>query len=130
MISSFEGIFQIRTFDDIINTNLLIFDNKSIQTFCWISKWAIYSILPFGKRYIQLDASFYALSPYVYCVPLAIINNASLPLGLVIGPSEHQNLFNEFFNLLESYNLLFHIKDFPILSDQSTAIRIFVNLKK
>ena len=87
-------------------------------------------MLPYGKRHFQLDASFYALYPYVYSVPLLVINNASLPLGLVIGPSEHQNLFNEFFSLLENYNFNFHIKDYPVLSDQGSAIKSFVISKK
>ena len=89
---------------------IIDYNGESIQSLCWISKWALFNAFPNGKQYFQIDASFYALYPYVYCVPLMVVNNASLPLGLVLGPSEHHNLFLVFFNLLENFNISFHCK--------------------
>jgi hypothetical protein len=39
-------------------------------------------------QYVELDATFKALNPYVLCVPMAIIANESFPLGFVMGPTE------------------------------------------
>ena len=119
ILSEFEGIFQFWFFCNINNPSLLYYDNKPVQTFCWITKLGL--IYDYSndaeKHYFQIDTSFYALTPYTYCVPLFIIDNASLPLGLVIGPSEHSNLFLEFFDLLEKYNSTFITQKFKILSD-------------
>ena len=90
-----KGIFRIRYYADN-NTNikelknLIYFNGKPVQTLCWIAEWAFDSF-SFSRKYLQLDASFYALQPYVYCVPLLIINNASLPLGVL----SHQMVFFE-----------------------------------
>ena len=128
-----KGIFRIRYYADN-NTNikelknLIYFNGKPVQTLCWIAEWAFDSF-SFSRKYLQLDASFYALQPYVYCVPLLIINNASLPLGIIIGPSEHQNLFSEFFDLINKSTIL-PFDCLGILSDEGKSIKSFVNTTK
>ena len=118
------GHFKIGLYDSIVDRKLLTYDNKSVQYLVWIAPWAHAFISKGG--YFQIDASFAALFPYVYAVPLLIQNNASIPLGISIGPSEHFLLFNLFFDFLQSiYNL--NLKDLIILSDEGKAIEKFVN---
>ena len=130
LLSSLDGLFRIRCFENFekLPSNILYFNEKPVQSFCWIAPWTLTSILPNGNKYYQIDASFYALYPYVYFVPLLIINNAPLPLGLVLGPSEHSYLFIEFFKyliLLENNHALIPSNKYPILSGQGQAIISF-----
>ena len=76
---------------------------------------------------MQIDASFHALRPYTYCVPLLIIHNASIPIGLSLGPSESSNLFDVFFQNLSNIDKNFKLTYFPILSDEGKAIKKFTN---
>ena len=101
-----------------------------VQSLTWIAEWAFSCIHTVGHKYFQVDASFYALSPYVYFIPLLIIDNASLPLGISIGPSEHQNLFLDFFEFIEKNDFSFHLNSYKILSDGGNAIRSFADTKK
>ena len=81
-------------------------------------KWALFS-KPSG--YFQIDASFKAIKPYVYFISLLIQNNAPIPIGISIGPSEHFYLFNLFFEFLSEIYPSIKIKDFHILSDEGKA---------
>ena len=67
-----SGYYFLFLFDSIINNNLLIYNNKSVQCLVWIPSY-IKDYISIGS-YIQIDASFYALHPYVYI----IINNATI----------------------------------------------------
>ena len=130
-LNSIGGLVQIRLYNKLFNSNkLLIYNDACIQSLSWIAPWCI-DILKFAINtkcsYFQIDASFLALDPYVYCTPIIIIQNASLPLGLVLGPSEHQNLFLDFFNFLELFFANYNI--FPVLSDQGSAIITFCKIK-
>lgn len=128
-INSQKGVFRIRLFTDNLKIkDLLTLNGKEVQTFCWIAEWTFNLVKPINRHlYLQIDASFYSLYPYVYCIPLLIIDNASLPLGLVMGPSEHKNLFFEFFDLLKNIDNDSQLKNIPILSDEGKAIQSFVN---
>ena len=114
---SISGFVQIRLLKENNLQNLLIYDDTCVQSLSWIAPWTI-EVLKYVSNvnpYYEVDASFLALKPYVYFVPMLIIQNASLPLGIVLGPSEHQNLFLEFFDFLEA--LSFNFNFFPVLSD-------------
>jgi hypothetical protein len=58
-----------------------------------------------GAQFIELDASFRAVRPYVYCVALGIRCNESFPLALVVAPTESAELYNLFFNSMVRYGL-------------------------
>jgi hypothetical protein len=60
----------------------------------WIAPWALDALR--NADFYELDASFKAIRSYVYCVPLAIIRNVGVPLGLVVGPSESEEMFASF----------------------------------
>ena len=46
---------------------------------------------------------------------MLIYKNDSLPIGLTLGTSEHQNLFSEFFDNMEKFTPHFKVIDYPIL---------------
>ena len=73
-------------------SNLLKYKNQDVQCLVWIPLF-IEQLLNVGS-YIQLDASFYALRPYVFSLPLLIYNNASILIGIVVGLSESVILYD------------------------------------
>ena len=79
-------------------------------------------------NYIELDASF-SLSPYVYCIPLGIINNESFPLGITIGPSENFLLYSQFYEFVKQLDndIYQFLITKPVLSDEGGAIEKFCN---
>ena len=79
-INSTNGFFMIGLNNCIKFDNLLKYDNQKVQYLIWVAPW-FDAFLNMG-HYIQIDASFEALEPYVYSVPLLIIDNAPIPLGI------------------------------------------------
>jgi hypothetical protein len=81
-----------------------------------------HSIINFERiSCIQLDGTFHFFHPYVLSIPVAIINNAYIPLGFSIGPSENFKLFSNFYNLFID-SISSKISSIPVLSDGGTAI--------
>ena len=76
-------------------------------------------------NYIELDCTFYSLRPYTVCIPFAIIQNESLPLGISLGTTEKHDIFLDFYNLFRN-NYDDTIISKPILSDEGTALKKFV----
>lgn len=74
-------------------------------------------------HYIELDASFRAVRPYVFCVTQGIFFNESIPLGITIGPSENKLLYQLFFDVVNdvSGNAI-DWKNKSVLSDMGTAL--------
>ena len=52
------------------------------------------------SSYTELDATFYAMKPYVLCVPQFIKMNCAYPAGLIIAPTESFNLYEMFYQAL------------------------------
>ena len=63
----------------------------------------------------------------MYSIPLAIIANESVPLGLTVGPTEHSQLFQQFYSFVEEKDpeTASHLKTLPVLSDEGSAIEKF-----
>jgi hypothetical protein len=57
---------------------------------CWSPSVALHA------EYSEFDASFKVLRPYAYSVPMAIIQNETFPLGLSIGQTEREELYDMF----------------------------------
>ena len=91
---------------------------------CWIAPWAASAIQHGG--YFSLDASFYALRPYVYCVPHVVFCNTSIPLGLAVWTSESVELFSLFYDLLpeSSREALTRL---TCITDEGSALQSFLN---
>lgn len=96
----------------------IVYNTKHIHSFVYIV--AEYRDIITHADVIELDASFFLLSPYVYCIPTAIINNESFPLGVSVGPSEKYLLYQNFYQFIEELdpNIRHHLNTIPILSDQ------------
>jgi hypothetical protein len=80
-----------------------------------------------AAQYFEIDSSFEVFKPFVFSVPLAIIDNENFPLGLQISPTESfLHYFTFIQNLEQTFNLhnFFHGKFF--LSDMGTAIKQLV----
>jgi hypothetical protein len=80
-----------------------------------------------NAHYFELDSSFSALEPYVYSIPLAIINNNALPLGIQLSPTESSEHYQTFFQHLEQIIGIEGVFKQKIwLSDQGSGIKKFV----
>jgi hypothetical protein len=62
-------------------------ENNEVIQFTWIFPHA-YAIMN-EAQYFQIDSSFEVFKPFVFSVPLAIINNDNFPLGLQISLIEN-----------------------------------------
>ena len=76
---------------------------------------------------IELDASFYVMHPLVFTMPLAIVANESIPLGLSVGPTESSMLYQQFYTFIQSVDAdaCQKLKAIPVLSDEGLALKKF-----
>jgi hypothetical protein len=72
----------------------LPWDEANMFSLRWIARWAE-SVLN-SADYYQLDASFHALPPYVYTIPIGMIQTEAFPIELALGPTEKLEMFNSF----------------------------------
>lgn len=101
-----------------------IFENKRVYNFVYIDSRAE-SIIT-DSNFIELDCTFYSVKPYAICVPFAIIQNESLPLGISLSTSEKHEVFRDFYDLfIKAYGK--SILEKPVLSDEGTALKKFIN---
>ena len=91
-------------------------------------------ILPFAPEvvqkahYMEIDASFYALPDYAFCIFHCIYNNESIPIALTVYPTEAEELYEIFFTALSHFNLspeLFSGR--CVLADMHDSIVSFCN---
>lgn len=95
-----------------------------LKDFIWIMPWAFNVISK--SQYMQIDASFFALRPYKYCIYHSIYYNASIPIALSINPKENTYLYNLLFKGLSKFNLNKTVfENLYILSDIGSAIKKF-----
>jgi hypothetical protein len=97
--------------------------------FVWVAPWAR-EAFELGQ-YIQLDASFRAVHPYVFCVPQIIIANLAIPIGISVGPSEKAELYENFFKELDTLKVR-KTRDetgIPVLSDHGGGLVSFCNAR-
>ena len=92
-----------------------------LQVFCWVPPWATQAIE--HCTHVQIDASFKAAKPYVFYVPQAVIANRGLAYGLAIAPTEREELYSHFYDLLNFGET--GLPHPPALADLGTAISSF-----
>jgi hypothetical protein len=96
---------------------------------------AMAGVFPWAKEisdlcsYIELDATFTALSPYTLCVPLAIIQNEAFPIGFVAGPTERACLFHIFAEFMTDLGITSYASK-PILSDEGSGLASYASSMK
>ena len=86
----------------------LIYGEKKFTGFCWIPdstfEYLSKNLSPENINCIELDTSFAAAKPNVYCVVQLIYRNVTLPIALIVGPTECFELYNLFYRALKSYD--------------------------
>jgi hypothetical protein len=98
-----------------------MFEGQAVHSLRWVAPWAVDAFR--GADFYELDASFKALKPYVYSVPLAVSKNVGIPLGLVLGPSESTEMFQIFAEGLIEHGLeMGQLRALALLSDEGSAL--------
>jgi hypothetical protein len=102
----------------------LTYRDRQVITLAWLAPWAM-DILRIAQ-YMELDASFRALSPFAYCIPMAVKANVGIPIGIVVAPSERQEMYNLFAATLFRHGLSpDELKNLPLLSDSGSALAAY-----
>jgi hypothetical protein len=119
-IENTKAHFLFLSEEHTISHSHAIYDGKALGVLA--------AVLPSARpilehvEYIQLDATFTAVRPYVLCVPLAIIANESFPLGFVMAPSERAKLDEIFADFVQNLGIA-HYREKPILSDEGSGLQ-------
>jgi hypothetical protein len=117
-----DGYRHLRV-DRTAQTARFLYDGGALVSAVWITRRALSAFL--RAKYIELDCSWRGLAPFAYCIPLAIVNNEAIPLGLIITPTEAKLTYEWFFHDLEAYAGI-RLPDKCVLSDEGEAIIAFV----
>ena len=86
--------------------------------------------------HIQIDCSFKCTRPLVYCVPRIEIGHETIPLGVIVTPTERKAIFELFFNhlsdVINKYNILnpekqlnFNLSNVLFLSNEGKSEKSF-----
>jgi hypothetical protein len=122
LLNQFPGDFHVYQVPD--EERALMLENNGVHILRWVAPWAL-TVLENADFY-ELDASFKAIRPYVFCVPLAVRHNVGIPLGLVLGPSETEEMFRMFADaLIEKGFDREQLRALPLLSDEGSALRAY-----
>ena len=123
---NYPGVFDIKYIED--SKYSLMFNNKHVHSLVFLDFRC--SAVIEKTNFLELDCSFYAVEPYIYCMPLAIINNESLPLGLSVGPSESLQIYSQFYELFSKKYPDKKITSLPLLSDEGKALKALTSRYK
>jgi hypothetical protein len=97
------------------------YQGGSVVWCVWIPPWAL-DVLH-SCSYLQLDASFREIRPYVYSIPLGIRANESFPLAVVFGLVESFELYQLFEEAMLKPGVARDVlNQKPILSDQHPSL--------
>ena len=119
LFAQFEKIHK-KQFKLFINNK-----NHFISKIIWISPYFI-SILSSNKiRCLVYDSNFYSCSPYALCIPCAIIENSSVPLGFSFGPSENVDLYTDIYLKMSE---ICDLSKIPILIDMGKPLVKFAKI--
>jgi hypothetical protein len=90
----------------------------------WIAPWIIAMLRSHRIQDIEIDASFKAVRPHCFLVPLRAVGNCGVPLGLVVSPTEKAQSYHMFYDTLiqADPSLSLHLEDLPILSDLRSGL--------
>lgn len=98
--------------------------NQALISLVWVCPWAKSVIRQMS--YFILDASFYALKPYVYCVPQGVFCNTSIPLGLVVATGETTALYELFYEALDDETQI-NLRKKICITDEGQALSSFLS---
>ena len=118
-----QSIVQVLATCDGLKT-VHVGDDGRLLSACWVASWAPSAIKK--ASYFSLDASFYALRPYVYCVPHVIHCNTSIPIGISVATSETAELYEQFFELLPAESAE-RLRQKICITDEGVAVGSFLS---
>ena len=131
LLNKYNDFFEIHLIDDI-RYPMKFKENEelvhAIHSIVYVIK-EFKQILQHGNC-LELDASFFVLAPYVYCIPQIIINNESVPIGFVAGPTESKHLYLQLYKFIfsiDEHDSFEKIKNLPVLSDEGSALIALCN---
>lgn len=122
-------LIKYKDSDDIIsdkNWNKIEIDSKEkvLVSCIWVMPW--FEEVLHQIHYLEIDASFYALDPYKYCIYHSITNNSSIPIALSFHPEESSELYGLIYENMSMFqlnqNLLYNLE---VLSDMHAALKKF-----
>lgn len=76
--------------------------NKEIQVISIIFPWAVKTLK--SIHYLEVDGSFDGMKTYVYCIFQGVLFNESVPIAITIAPQECLELYNFFFDDINTIN--------------------------
>jgi hypothetical protein len=124
-MTKYDGVFVLSVQPDSDRPFLFHYQGSEVIQLTYIHPKAV-SLFEHA-HYLELDSSFSTLEPYVYSIPLAIINNNAMPLGIQLSPTESSAHYQTFFTHLEHAMGNPDIITHKIwLSDQGSGIIKFV----
>jgi hypothetical protein len=108
----------------VVPTVHLEYQSGPVVTLMWLAPWAVRVI---GMaQYYELDCSFEGLAPYVYSIPMAVRANRGIPLGIVIAPTERQDVFRMLSKLLIEQGMASQrLTNLPVLTDEGSALSAY-----
>jgi hypothetical protein len=92
LLRQIPGEFRIFHHED--NEAALAVDGQVVHSLNWIAPCPIEALRK--ADFDELEASFRAFNPDIYSVPLGVIKNVGIPLGLISDPTESTEIFAMF----------------------------------
>lgn len=132
LMENLPGYVLIKYKDEIPTSNKkwnkieLNSKEKVLVSCIWVMPW-IEKVLS-QIHYLEIDASFFAIEPYKYCIFHAITNNSSIPIALSFHPEEASELYSLIFEGMSNFSLNINLlKNLEVLSDMHPALKKFCN---
>ena len=127
-LDELNGIIKIYTTNETNPKYKIQYAEHKVHSLIWISD-ILYHLLESDHKSIscfELDVSFKAIKPYVFCIINCIIHNEGLPVGISIGPTEKVYIYSHFYETLrkdERFGGLYaKLLSIPILTDEGSAL--------
>lgn len=102
LLHNLSGSLKIFT-TDAQNKKLVTFESETLLGFSWVCPWAS-KILEISDV-AELDASFWALKPYVFSIFTSIIANKGIPIVLEVSLVENSQHYEKIFEHLDELQL-------------------------
>jgi ubiquitin C-terminal hydrolase len=106
-----------------IPDGVLCYEGGYVETLVWVAKWAPAAFLE--CFFMEDDCTHGAGRPYVLFIPMAVINNYGVPLGLVLTPTEQAQTYRLFAESLAEVDKNCDVRDKPMLSDGGLGLESF-----
>ena len=121
-----DGNFLIILDDNCDKPGVLTYENRPVLSLCWTSP--NFPRCLEKAEYVELDATFKSIRPYITICPQGFWRDVGLPFGLMIAPSETAKAYQLLYEVLASELRREQAEKFlhmPVLSDSGSALASF-----